>query len=110
MPAVFKCVPSQLEKNAVLRICDTGLARAHAEKVRVEQFDVPQHSVHRNVAGVVERCLRHAGNAEFSSAESAQTFLAGAEMTPKLVDIVGLWKSSRHSYDSDRRQFFGRHC
>jgi hypothetical protein len=90
----------------VLGIGEARLARVHREKTRVEQVYIRQQAVNRDITEVRQERLRHAGGAEFSRAEAAQTFPAGAEMTPELIDVGGLRKPSGHADYSNPWKFF----
>ena len=104
--AVFQHFPADLEEFALLRIHELGFLGADAEESRIEVFDAVEHAAGAYVVRVVPD-RRRDGRIQLVRRESANGFLARAEIDPEARDVVGARKAAGHADDGHGFQVRG---
>ena len=100
---VLERLPRRLEKDALLRIDDLGLARAHPEERRVEQLDVRRGSLAhaRSSDRRGSPCRSGSHGSSSSSAKWEIVSLPADEVLPELLDVARARKAAGQRDDRD---------
>ena len=99
---ILQSGPCIFEKQAVLRIGDSGFVRTDSEKFGVEHFHAVQRSRYRHVTRIANFLQWHIGRQEFCFAQSPNRFHSAFEVVPELVDRVGSGETSCHPDNRNR--------
>ena len=75
----FKCLPANLEEDAMLRVHLLGFAGIDVKEGSIEQIDIVEHRACREVAGL--RC-DFGGDFQFLGREAANGLFAGQQVLP----------------------------
>ena len=93
-------LPGRFEKDTLLRIDDLGLARAHPEELRIEQFHSVEDPSRTHVAGIA--ALLHVGWARWLQlvlGEVGDRLLSRHEVLPELLDVARARKATSQGND-----------
>src|SRR5262245_34132574 len=98
---VFQCRPSALEKDALLRIEDLGVAGAVSEKGGVELIDPIQHDATANE--VLARARRRVAtrSQDLGVAEFPDRFPTGAKIAPEFFRRPGIRETATETDHRD---------
>ena len=98
---IFQGTVSGFQKNALLRVGQSGFPLKIAEKFRIEILRVMQCAAGFHVIGVLQRFRRDAGRQQLLIAVLADCLLAPAQLFPKFGNGVRSGKSPGHSDDGN---------
>src|ERR1051326_6738059 len=98
---VLQRFPRALEKMTLLRIENFRFARRVPKEVRIEEFDTFHHAACFDEIRVLQQLCVDAVSEQLFIAEETDQLGTGAQLLPKLVEVLRLRKATRHADDRE---------